>query len=139
MLIQKNEKSEKRSFSAFDVLLVLLFALAVSLAVYFLLETPYGVSVGEKPVYRLTMQAKLSDWEEDAVPAERQRLLDESGAPAGRVIDVSVTRDGFDRTLLLTCEWEGDLPEGMAFRLETADLVKVMHITDIAVVTEDKT
>ena len=133
------QKSEKKTFSVFDVFLVLLLALAVSLAVYTLVETPYGVSAVEKPTYELTMQAKLSEWEEDAIPAERQRLLDESGAAAGRVISVTVVPEGNDRILTLTCEWEGDLPEGMAFRLETADLVKIMRITDISVVTEDRT
>ena len=83
-------KNEKRTFSAFDVFLVLLAALAVSLAIYFRLETPYGVSTGEKPVYDLTMQAKLADWEESSVPAERQRLLDEAGAPMGRVTSARV-------------------------------------------------
>ena len=133
----QKQKTEKRSFSVFDVFLLLAAALAVSLAVYFRLETSYGVDTGEKPVYNLVMQGTLSDWEEDALPADRQRLLDENGNPAGRVLSTAVAREGDGKVLTLECEWEGDLPEVMAFRMETADLVKTMRITEIAVVTED--
>ena len=133
------EKREKKTVSVFDVFLVLLAALVLSLTVYFRLETPYGTGADEKPVYALTMRGTLADWEEDAVPVERQRLLDRDGTPMGRVITVAVVKEGKDKILRLKCEWEGDLPEGMAFRLETADLVKTMRITDISVIAEDGT
>ena len=132
----KEESPEKRGFSAFDVFLVLLVALAVSLAVYLMLETPYGIA-NENPVYSLTLRGTLTDWEEDLVPAERQRLLHEDGTAGGRVIAVTVITDGGKKDLIVKCEWEGDLPEGKTFRMETADLVKIMRITDITVLTKE--
>ena len=131
----KDTAPEKPRFSAFDVFLVLLVALAVSLAVYFLLNTPYGIS--EDPVYRLSLRGTLADWEEDLVPAERQRLLDEDGNAAGRVVSVTVITEGLEKELIMKCEWEGDLPEGKSFRMETADLVKIMRITDISVIAKE--
>lgn len=133
------QKREKRTFSVFDVFLLVAAALAISLAVYFRVESSYQVHETESPVYDLVMQGTLFDWEEDAVPADRQRLLDENGDPMGRVIATAVVREGGERVLRLECEWEGDLPEGMMFRMETTDLLKTMRITDISVITEGRT
>ncbi|MBQ3865723.1 MAG: hypothetical protein II776_02390 [Clostridia bacterium] len=131
----KSEKSEKKSFAVFDLFLLIALALAVSLLVYFRLETPYGNAAPR--AYSITLRATLSDWEEELVPVERQKILDEDGAAAGRVIAVSVITDGNDRILILNCEWERDLPMGKSFRLETADLVKTMRIINISEIAGD--
>lgn len=129
-------KTEKKAFSVFDVFLILLVALAVSLGVYFRLEMPYGIGSGEKPVYQLKLQGTLEDWEEDVLPAERQKLLDENGAVLGRITSVKVLQSGSVKTLSVVCEWEGDLPGGLSFRLETAEFVKQMDIANIIVIRE---
>lgn len=126
---KKTDGSEKKSFTVFDVFLLLVAALVLSLAVYLLLETPYGIH--EEPAYRVTMRGTLADWEEDLVPAERQRVLDESGAPAGRILSVAVVNYGGEKVLHVSCEWEGEKPRGEEFRLETVDFVKNMVITSV--------
>lgn len=138
MTEKKNGPREKRTFSALDLLLVLLAALAVSLAVYFWLETPYGRHSGDRPVYRLTVEKPLEEWELEqmSIPEERQRLLDEQGNPAGRVLTASVILQNGRKTLVVTCEWEGERPDEL-FHLETANLVKTMHVTEIEEMTED--
>ena len=132
---EKSEKNEKKTFAVFDLFLLIALALAVSLLVYFRLETPYGNAAPR--AYSITLRANLSDWEEDLVPTERQKILDENGAVAGRVVAVSVITDGSDRVLILNCEWERDLPMGKSFRLETADLVKTMRIINISEIAGD--
>ena len=62
----RNDVSEKKSFSIFDLCLLIAAALAISLVVYFQVETPYGGSIA--PAYTLTLRATLADWEEDLIP-----------------------------------------------------------------------
>ena len=128
-------KNEKKTFSVFDVFLVLLLALAVSLVVYLFLESPYGARASADPVYELTMEKKLENWEKDFLPEDRQKLVgqkiyDESRKPAGRIIELVYT--GSNEILKLRCRWDGDLKDGKTFRLETFDFViKDMRITRI--------
>ena len=125
---------EKKTFSVFDVFLVLLLALAVSLAVYFFLENPYGAGDGN-PAYELTMNKSLEYWEEEILPEERdrlegQRLYNENGEAVGKIVEVIETND--DSILKLRCRWNGDLKNGKTFRLETVDYVIYdMRITRI--------
>ena len=123
------DKREKRSFSVFDVFLLVLLALAVSLTVYFRLENTYGVRNSDSVVYDLTLDGDLESWEMDLLPQAKDRLLDADGVSRGKVTSVEsyVDDSGQGLRVRIRCEWEGELPVVQRqFRLETAKLAKDM-------------